>query len=145
MADGINSVFKELMCKFFTSHTKFSEQWVVPNRTVITGWNVTFYSSASVCPGTKTHSTKLDVKKIVSNHSGDKTATHITWTVCKYEDPLFYKVKTVHPVHIYRGCFIMYSGITKIYYRKTVGHVFTKPVQIERIQKFFFPVSCFSS
>jgi len=25
----------------------------------------------------------------------------------------------------------MYSGITKIYYRKTVGHVFTKPVQIE--------------
>jgi len=29
------------------------------------------------------------------------------------------------------GGFIMYSGITKIYYRKTVGHVFTKPVQIE--------------
>jgi hypothetical protein len=25
----------------------------------------------------------------------------------------------------------MYSGITKIYYRKTVRHVFTKPVQIE--------------
>ena len=25
----------------------------------------------------------------------------------------------------------MYSGITKIYYRKTVGQVFTKPVQIE--------------
>ena len=25
----------------------------------------------------------------------------------------------------------MYSGITKMYYRKTVGHVFTKPVQIE--------------
>ena len=25
----------------------------------------------------------------------------------------------------------MYSGITKIYYRKTVGHVFTKPVQIK--------------
>ena len=25
----------------------------------------------------------------------------------------------------------MYSGITKIYDRKTVGHVFTKPVQIE--------------
>jgi hypothetical protein len=32
----------------------------------------------------------------------------------------------------------MYSGITKIYYRKTVGHVFTKPVQIEgTTQKFF--------
>jgi len=24
----------------------------------------------------------------------------------------------------------MYSGITKIYYGKTVGHVFTKPVQL---------------
>jgi hypothetical protein len=29
------------------------------------------------------------------------------------------------------GRFIMYFGITKLYYRKTVGHVFTKPVQIE--------------
>ena len=40
----------------------------------------------------------------------------------------------------------MYSAITKIYYRKTVGHVFTKPVQIEgTTQNFFFSVSCFSS
>ena len=40
----------------------------------------------------------------------------------------------------------MYSGNTKIYYRKTVGHVFTTPVQIEgAILKKFFPVSCFSS
>jgi len=32
----------------------------------------------------------------------------------------------------------MYSGITKIYYRKSAGHVFTKPVQIEgTTQKFF--------
>jgi hypothetical protein len=32
----------------------------------------------------------------------------------------------------------MYSGITKIYYRKTVGHVFSKTVQIEgTTQKFF--------
>jgi len=31
----------------------------------------------------------------------------------------------------------MYSGITKIYYRKTVGYVFTKPVQIEGITHFF--------
>jgi len=31
----------------------------------------------------------------------------------------------------YTGRFIMYSWITKIYYRKTVGQVFTKPVQIE--------------
>jgi hypothetical protein len=39
---------------------------------------------------------------------------------------LLHKLKYVY----YTGCFIMYSGITKIYYRKTVGHVFTKPVQI---------------
>jgi len=39
----------------------------------------------------------------------------------------------------YTGCFIMYSGITKIYCRKTVGQVFTKSVQIEgTTQKFFF-------
>jgi len=38
----------------------------------------------------------------------------------------------------YTGHFIMYSGITKMYYRKTVGHAFTKPVQIEgTTQKFF--------
>ena len=40
----------------------------------------------------------------------------------------------------------MYSGITKIYYRKTVGHVFTKPVQIEETtQKCFPQLSCFLS
>jgi hypothetical protein len=40
----------------------------------------------------------------------------------------------------------MYPGITKNYYRKTVGHVFTKPVRIEETtQQSFFPVSCFSS
>jgi hypothetical protein len=32
---------------------------------------------------------------------------------------------------LYIGHFIMYSGITKIYYRKTVGNAFTKPVHIE--------------
>jgi hypothetical protein len=31
----------------------------------------------------------------------------------------------------------MYSGITNIYYRKTQGHVFTKPVQIEGTKKIF--------
>jgi hypothetical protein len=36
------------------------------------------------------------------------------------------------------GRFIMYSGITKIYYRKTVGHVFMKPVQIEGTTQLFF-------
>ena len=38
---------------------------------------------------------------------------------------------------------IMYSGITKIYYRKTVGHVFTKPVQIEGTTQKFFPSKSF--
>jgi len=39
----------------------------------------------------------------------------------------------------YTGRFITYSGITKIYYRKTVGHVFTKPVQIEGTTQLFSP------
>ena len=34
--------------------------------------------------------------------------------------------------------------ITKIYYRKTVGHVLTKPVQIEGTTQTFSPLSCFS-
>jgi cytochrome bd-type quinol oxidase subunit 1 len=37
----------------------------------------------------------------------------------------------------------MYSGITKNYYRKTVGHVFTKPVQIEGTTENFFPSTLF--
>ena len=33
---------------------------------------------------------------------------------------------------------IIYSGITKIYYRKTLGHIFMKPVHIEgTTQKIF--------
>ena len=43
------------------------------------------------------------------------------------------------------GCFIMHCGITKIYCRKTAGHVFTKPVQIEGTTQIPPPVSCFSS
>jgi hypothetical protein len=39
----------------------------------------------------------------------------------------------------------MYSGITKIYYRKTVGQAFTKSVPIEGKTQKCFPVSCFSS
>jgi len=35
------------------------------------------------------------------------------------------------PCNGYTGRFTRYSGITKIYYRKTVEHVFTKPVQVE--------------
>jgi len=46
--------------------------------------------------------------------------------------------------NINTGRFITYSGITKNYYRKTAGHVFTKPVQIEGTH-FFPPVSCLSS
>jgi len=38
----------------------------------------------------------------------------------------------------YTGNFIMYSVITNIYYRKTVGHVFTKPVQIEGTTQHIF-------
>ena len=46
----------------------------------------------------------------------------------------------------YTGRFIMYSGITKIYYRETIGHVFTKTVQIEITKILIFPtVRCFSS
>jgi hypothetical protein len=41
-----------------------------------------------------------------------------------------YGAKTSRPL-INIGRFVMYSGIVKIYYKKTVGHVFTKPVQIE--------------
>jgi hypothetical protein len=35
------------------------------------------------------------------------------------------------------GNFTKYSG-TEIYYRKSVGHVFTKPVQIEGTTEKFF-------
>jgi len=45
----------------------------------------------------------------------------------------------------YTGLFIIYSGIIKIYYRENVGHVFTKPVQIEGATQNFFPSKFFSS
>jgi hypothetical protein len=54
--------------------------------------------------------------------------------------------RTSHlPLHLlYTGCFITYSGIKENYYRKTVGHVFTKPVQIEgSTHKNFFPSKLF--
>jgi hypothetical protein len=42
--------------------------------------------------------------------------------------------------YTYTGSFIMYSRITKNYDRETIGHVFTKPVQIEgTTQNVFFP------
>ena len=49
------------------------------------------------------------------------------------------------PNDVSTGRFIMCSKITEIFYRKTVGHIFTKPVQIEGTTQNFFPVSCFSS
>jgi len=36
----------------------------------------------------------------------------------------------------------MYPGITKIYYRKTIRHVFTKPVQIEGTNKKITETRC---
>ena len=43
-----------------------------------------------------------------------------------------------HENNSYTGRFIMYYGITKIYYRETEGHVFTKPVQTEGTTQIFF-------
>jgi len=37
----------------------------------------------------------------------------------------------LQPPEYYTGRLIMYSRITEIYYRKTVGHILMKPVQIE--------------
>jgi len=36
----------------------------------------------------------------------------------------------------------MYSGITKIYYRKPVVHIFRKPVQIEGTTQTFIETGC---
>jgi len=51
--------------------------------------------------------------------------------------------KVANPVQVaseeYTGRFIMHSGITKIYYRKPLGTVFTKPVQIEGTTLKIFP------
>jgi hypothetical protein len=41
----------------------------------------------------------------------------------------------------YTGCFIMYSRIIKIYGRKTVGHICTKPVQIAATNQKMFSQS----
>jgi hypothetical protein len=55
-------------------------------------------------------------------------------------------IRFLNDVVIIAGRFIMCSGITNVYDRKAVGHVFTKPVRIEgTTQIFFLPVSCFSS
>jgi len=61
----------------------------------------------------------------------------------KYNSLLCKRERNSKLSHIYRtiknkGRFIMYSGIKKINYRKTAGHIFTKPVQIEgKTQKVF--------
>ena len=59
-------------------------------------------------------------------------------------DRIFKKVNSV--ARNYTGRFVMYSEITKIYYRNTLGHVFKKLVQIERTTQIpHRRVSCFSS
>ena len=71
---------------------------------------------------------------------------HVSAPMCHLQ--VVITTKVYNKVHLLNntGRSIMYSGITKIYYRETVGHLFTKPVQIEgTTQKNFFPVSCFSS
>jgi hypothetical protein len=55
-----------------------------------------------------------------------------------------YLIKYLEPtIDKYTGHFIIYSGITKIYDRKTVGHVFMKLVQIEGTTENFFPTKLF--
>jgi hypothetical protein len=44
---------------------------------------------------------------------------------------------------IYTGHFLMYSGITKTDYKKTVGHVFMELVQIEGTTNFVFTSKLF--
>jgi len=44
---------------------------------------------------------------------------------------------------IYRAFHSVLRDDKKIYYRKTVGHVFTKPVQIEGTTQNFFPSELF--
>jgi hypothetical protein len=53
-----------------------------------------------------------------------------SWTLYSEEATAHRKV---HSLHRYRGRFIMCFGITKIYDRKTVGHVLTKPVHVEEV------------
>ena len=42
----------------------------------------------------------------------------------------------------YTGRFMLHSRITKIYYRKPVGHAFTKPVQAEGTTRKFTETGC---
>jgi hypothetical protein len=46
-------------------------------------------------------------------------------------------------IAISTGRFIMYSGITKIYDRKTLGNVFAKPMQIEETTQNYYPTKLF--
>jgi hypothetical protein len=53
--------------------------------------------------------------------------TAMNFNIFEVDDELKYQAE----MPVYTGRFIMYSGNTKIYDRKTVGHVCAKPVQIE--------------
>jgi len=90
--------------------------------------HITFTSSWAQIPSPESHSQTLSVYKLLiprlSKVHGKKA----------YDTQL---VSAENKNLSNTRCFIMYSGITKIYYRETVGHVFTKPVQIEGTQKLF--------
>ena len=83
-------------------------------------------------------------QKTVVTHTARQTeiaASPDSWVTNKACVKILCPQKIVFPN---TGRFIMYSGITKICYRKTVGHVFTKPVQIKgTTQKNFFPSNLF--
>ena len=69
----------------------------------------------------------------------DKAKTHILCSKTSFFSP---KNRAVYEILWGKITwpFKLWSGNTKIYYRKTVGHVFTKPVQIEGTTQ-----KCFSS
>jgi hypothetical protein len=59
-----------------------------------------------------------------------------SYLVCTFQEVLKHLI-------FFTCLFIMYSGITKIYYGKTVGQIFTKPVQIAGTTQKFFPSKLF--
>jgi len=93
----------------------------------------------------------LDGAKIYPSPSPESSRNNMSQCTCPLNDAtssqrfsawVGYDILTTHNINT--GRFVMYSGITKICYRKTVGHVFTKPVQIDGTTQFFLPpVSCF--
>jgi hypothetical protein len=69
------------------------------------------------------------------------TALHLLKSVTPFEGDVSQKANNTGWMMYNTGRFIMYSRITKIYCRKTVGHVFRKSVQIEGTTQFLFSPS----